>query len=432
MAPQGYLPVHDETEEGSPLPVWLQNDGAAPQHVYGAIESYNKVPFHQPQEPEQFIRRLREHATTQLPSPSVLSKTKVRGTAAARDAMVLVDLPPNRRGRGQGLRKDASSSTACMAYSAHKHQIVLGSVDKKLTFFQVAFRKYTFGGRVSLPNPPRALCCEHWAVTHKDLLVVGDSVGRVTVYDHGDWCPAPRELSWANLHFDLSDPSRQRGASVTRMALWPNIGLVSGGMDGRLIISKDIENLQSTQKVLTGGHDRGIFALAHSTVHRCFVSAGYDRKVLVWDPFLPKPVGFLPEQSGDIMDLVINGSHNQIITIFADKKIKVFDIRTHTEICSLVDTAEYSFQNESFTAAAFDEENQRLVTACNKLRFWHVSKSDNKPIGSTVSIGLKESVQPVVAVLYSATFHELVTVHADEMIRVWNFFTGRLVVFLFM
>ena len=264
-----------------------------------------------------------------------------------------------------------------MAYNHHKRTILLGSVDKKINLFQVAFRKYTKAGSISLPSPPHAICAERFGSTHKDLIVVGDADGVVSVYDHNDWTEGsnPRLMCSQELHYDVNDVRRQRTMSVRKMALWPNIGLVSAGMDGRLVICKDIEHLSRNYKTLREGHTRGVFAFAHSPMHRCFVSAGYDRRILIWDPFLPTPVGQLAKTSSDVVDVVINQGHNQIITVTSDRKIKVYDIRTHTQVCSLVDSAEYLFQNEHVTAAAFDHENQRLITACNKIRLWPVRKS---------------------------------------------------------
>ena len=51
--------------------------------------------------------------------------------------------------------------------------------------------------------------------------------------------------------------------------------------------------------------------------------SGLDFLVLLWDPFLTEPVGRLPKQESDIVEVLFNDAFNQILIVTEDKKIQV-------------------------------------------------------------------------------------------------------------
>jgi WD40 repeat protein len=96
--------------------------------------------------------------------------------------------------------------------------------------------------------------------------------------------------------------------------------MVSSGMDARVVISDP--EAQEVKRVLLG-HQRGVYSFAYCPFFHCLLSAGFDRKVLVWDPYMPTPVGALNAHHTDLLGVLSNEACNQIITVCADKKIKV-------------------------------------------------------------------------------------------------------------
>jgi WD40 repeat protein len=129
------------------------------------------------------------------------------------------------------------------------------------------------------------------------------------------------------------------GESVRKVAQIANVGLLSAGMDGGLHIS-DLESGRLVRSLL--GHKRGVYAFAHCASHRCILSAGFDSRVLVFDPYLSSPTGALSGHHGHgrLVDVLVNERKNQVVTVSSDKKVRIFDIRTFKCISTLADGTE--------------------------------------------------------------------------------------------
>jgi WD40 repeat protein len=207
------------------------------------------------------------------------------------------------------------------------------------------------------------------------------------------------------------------GESIRRIAMLPTVGLLSAGMDGLLAIS-DLEAGKVVRELK--GHKRGVYSFAHCEEHRCIFSAGFDSRVLVFDPYLPTPTGSLGASHGRVVDVLVNERKNQVVTVCADKKVKVFDIRTWGCIQSLADSQDYAPRDE-LTAAAFDSPSQCLVTAGNKVRLWPVVMAP----GNKSRRGGPAHNNLVVAICYSAVFEQVISVSVDEAVHVWDVYTGQ-------
>ena len=91
-------------------------------------------------------------------------------------------------------------------------------------------------------------------------------------------------------------------------------------MDSHIAII-DLERLEKIR--MLSGHRRGILSTAYCKEHRTLFSGSFDGQVLVWDPYCSKPVGKLQAQHNDFLEVMQNESKNQVITVCADKKIRV-------------------------------------------------------------------------------------------------------------
>jgi WD40 repeat protein len=151
---------------------------------------------------------------------------------------------------------------------------------------------------------------ETLSFSQRDLLLVGDTRGQTSIYD----ILTQRCLARKAMHNEQS----------VRKILWGgSLGLLSAGMDGKVVIA-DIEKL--TYRALSG-HTRGIHTLVNAPMHRLLVTAGFDHKILLFDPFISHNIGALPRIDTPVVDVMVNEMHNQIICVTQDKSIRIFDIR---------------------------------------------------------------------------------------------------------
>lgn len=91
------------------------------------------------------------------------------------------------------------------------------------------------------------------------------------------------------------------------------------------------------------------------------MTAGYDRRVLMWDPFTSRNVGQLNDVGDNsmaqaVVAVAVNDVHNQMVTATEDCKVKVWDIRTMRAIQSVADS-ELSW----LTGVAFDVRRLCMV-----------------------------------------------------------------------
>ena len=65
---------------------------------------------------------------------------------------------------------------------------------------------------------------------------------------------------------------------LRRVAMVPGVGMVSAGMDARVVIT-DMERWEASRQLR--GHERGIYSFAYYSHYRCLLTAGFDREVIL-------------------------------------------------------------------------------------------------------------------------------------------------------
>ena len=62
---------------------------------------------------------------------------------------------------------------------------------------------------------------------------------------------------------------------------------------------------------------------------KIMASCGEERTVSMWDPFTKKPITNLHGHTSSLVDLAINEDRFHLMTLGADKVVKVWDIRNY-------------------------------------------------------------------------------------------------------
>ena len=101
------------------------------------------------------------------------------------------------------------------------------------------------------------------------------------------------------------------------------------------------------------------------------VTTGFDRRVLLWDPFTSRNIGQLGDVGDSAAQAVVavaaNDVHNQLVTATEDCKVKVWDIRTMRAIQTISDTT-----MKWLTGATFDVRRLCMILSGSHMRAWPI------------------------------------------------------------
>eukprot|EP00192_Tetraselmis_astigmatica_P000660 CAMPEP_0117689666 /NCGR_PEP_ID=MMETSP0804-20121206/24643_1 /TAXON_ID=1074897 /ORGANISM="Tetraselmis astigmatica, Strain CCMP880" /LENGTH=1073 /DNA_ID=CAMNT_0005502517 /DNA_START=57 /DNA_END=3278 /DNA_ORIENTATION=+ len=191
-------------------------------------------------------------------------------------------------------------------------------------------------------------------------------------------------------------------------------GIVTSSLDKTLAIV-DVERRVETKRMI--GHTKGVHAFEWTALYKFVASAGMDRKVMLWNPFSCKHIAVLQGHAASVRSVAINERDNQIISMSADKVIKVWDIRNHKCMQTFQDTEVYRPEN-IISAMKYDQKRRWLVTGNMKLKTWPLRSVINKTSGAHAT--------SVSCVLYSPNFAEAITADHAGTVCVWVVSTGKL------
>jgi WD40 repeat protein len=169
-------------------------------------------------------------------------------------------------------------------------------------------------------------------------------------------------------------------------------------------------------------HRKGVTALAYSPRAKCMATAGLARDILLWNPYSLGVLGVLSGHNGPVhhLALIETAIVSQLVSLSTDKVMKVWDLRTFSNVQTLVDNSQYRPENK-ITALFLDPHSSRyghgpcLVTGTNRLTLWPIVRAS----GSGTVLG------PLCAVVYNKTFDQVLTGGFDGTVCVWDARTGR-------
>lgn len=112
------------------------------------------------------------------------------------------------------------------------------------------------------------------------------------------------------------------------------------------------------------GHSAGVTSVSYAADAGAIVSAGLDRRVLLWDALTQFPTAVLP-QSAQVTAVAANAAAHQLVVVCAAKTVRMYDTRTMMLVESVGDNARYAAarDGEGVTAAALDQGGQRFYLA---------------------------------------------------------------------
>jgi WD40 repeat protein len=233
------------------------------------------------------------------------------------------------------------------------------------------------------------------------------------------------------LHSDYSPTNlkdKKAGDLITRLEVLPVLGrtkLVSTGLDGVLSVA-NIEMMKQPMQKRTPR--QGLNSFSFSARSSFFATAGIDRTVRLWNADSCSVLENLLGHKAAVIEVIINDDLRHIMSASADHTVKVWDIRTLKCLQTFSTAAEggHVGLRQEMTALHYDPQSRLAISAgAGVMSTWAVETT----AGSVVSKqeGADESASPISAcvmrTLYCATFQQLVVVHTNGVVIVYDLTT---------
>ncbi|KAL0019122.1 hypothetical protein WJX79_001934 [Trebouxia sp. C0005] len=262
------------------------------------------------------------------------------------------------------------------------------------------------------------VCMDCWrrpSSATEEVLAVGDIGGYVTLF---------------NLAENASEPKRSENRWGLRQ-VWRQLlhtdwicqlqyvselnSILSCSLDKRLCLA-DVE-ARATVKYLEG-HTQGVRAVDWSRAYSFIASGGLDRNVMLWNPFQLHSMATLTGHAAAVTHITINERSSQIISLSADKVIKVWDIRNNRCLQTLTDKQKHR-PEDALTCLMYDPQQKQLLSGSVLPKAWRAIHL--KPDSS-----LRRHAHPVCQLAYNSVYQEAISADESGLICVWKVSTGAL------
>jgi len=346
----------------------------------------------------------------------------------------------------------------CICFMQRSGLLAIGAGDRTLSFYELSTGQPT--SKITLKDGmPLSMAYEYLPSQGKELLVVGDDLGIMHIYlMKGKWhmCDlqiikekclschtAELEMKRAKMMGDYESSGKEdysRGSSkksdkkalaiqnienvtikefkahegwITRILIIEDLdAIVTSSLDG-LIHFHGLESLkyQRTCKL----HQKGINAMVWSRSNRFLASCGEEREILVWNAFTMNKLSTLTGHAEPVQELAVNEDQQHLISIAADKAIKIWDIKTYQCLQTLEIKIRFRPIN-MITAMMYDEIKHILLLGTRKLNYAFFRSSKDSETSH---------ISPVNSVLFNTTFEIMASCDEAGDVAVWDLESGR-------
>eukprot|EP01063_Lacrimia_lanifica_P033008 TRINITY_DN5765_c0_g1_i1.p1 TRINITY_DN5765_c0_g1~~TRINITY_DN5765_c0_g1_i1.p1 ORF type:complete len:1429 (+),score=429.72 TRINITY_DN5765_c0_g1_i1:89-4288(+) len=190
--------------------------------------------------------------------------------------------------------------------------------------------------------------------THDRYTCLGLKTGCLNLYDFNSTAKMiPCEASFQLHNGPISSMRSAQYIDAVITAGWDDtIQLLS------LERQKIIRTLGGTER---GEREKSIFAMDWSERHRLLATAAAERTILMWNPYIPKPVYKLEGHNQQLVTVYFNPVYDQLFSLSLDKAIKIWDLRT-MKCLQTISNEEMSLNSEdALSTLAFDKNRGALV-----------------------------------------------------------------------
>eukprot|EP00759_Apiculatamorpha_spiralis_P016853 PhF_6_TR2312/c0_g1_i1/m.4082 len=165
-------------------------------------------------------------------------------------------------------------------------------------------------------------------------------------------------------------------------------------------------------------HEKSIFTMDWNDNLKMLVTGGTERDLFVWHPVMEKkPLFKMTGHQASLLKVLIVEAQNQIISLSADRCMKIWDTRIFKCMQTIHDMSAQS--EHVFPLVAYDPQRQRIVSGGSMPVYYSLKQAH-----STFPMHYNGHTNPLVQVLFTNDFQQVITVD-HETVNVWNINTGE-------
>eukprot|EP00667_Euglena_gracilis_P000553 EG_transcript_554 len=260
-----------------------------------------------------------------------------------------------------------------------------------------------------LVDAPTAL--QHIVIGGQSQLIVGLQTGSLQLYN----------ITKMPLTTNIVDISCVRKINVHRELIselvWcDQIGVVSSSWDCKICIT-DIEHGNVVRTLGEhDGHTKSILSMDWSDDLKIIASAGCERDVYIWNPYIVHPVTKLQGHHAPVTSVAFNSEDMQLITLDREKTFKVWDLRSNKVFQTIRDLSHH-YPEDALSAMAYDPYRRCIVAAATYVKTWPLVQSAK---------GRKDarSTARVLPGVYNRAYNHVCSFDRDT-VNVWHVATGK-------
>ena len=272
---------------------------------------------------------------------------------------------------------------------------------------------------LQMEDPPSSL--EVVQIAEREHLITGLNNGQLIIYSPGRGTivrslPPVQKLQ---THSSL----------ITNTRYLPQLGgftLLTSSWDKTLKLT-DLEVGVCTHILGNETSRHSVCCIDYNPNAKLIVSSGPEREISLWNPFISQPLALLSGHLTPIVGIAFNPQDNQVISMSADKCVKIWDLRTLKLFQSFADDGlggEVAISShgcdKTFTAMAFDNRNQRIVAASTRVQAWPIRRSI-----PNFAAEYRGHADQIAALLIANMFDQVLTCDVGGCVQLWNLSTGE-------
>ena len=194
--------------------------------------------------------------------------------------------------------------------------------------------------------------------------------------------------------------------------------VVSASNDGTIVVV-DVSTVRLNSfrvKMTLEAHPKGVLDFDYCPAHNVFASCGIGRDVMLWHGSTGNRLGILKGHVSTVCKVCVDVNLQQVVSVYADKTIKVWDLRNNRCVQTMEDACKKTYRPEDRIAVVtHDPRHRRLITGTTRLRGWCQTMRTREDQGHN---------HAVVGCLYNDAFDVAVSADESGEICVWNVSTG--------